>query len=214
MSEDGPAGALGRKIGPLPAGAWVAAIVAGVGIAWYLRGKSPASSATSATDGTGDFGQGLDNTMPGAGNLAGVDSNPTASLGLDGGYAAYPDNDSWASAAWMRMYAKGYAALATKQALDAYLNGSQLTASQAAMIDVAIQLTGPPPITPPQPDEGQTPAPVPPASGNPNQYPPTRHSGSVLGAVATSPGPVYQAPAHGGTTPGGTVAGPVHGTHL
>jgi hypothetical protein len=143
-------GKLGKQIGPLPLGLWVAAIGGGLFIAYRAR-KRASSAAPVAVSSMADAGP-LDNTQPGAGNLAGVPTSDTDSAGqLVTGPA---DNDAWWQLGVRQLSTSGYDAYAVQNALTHYLEGYTLTMTEQAIVGEAIVRVGPPPIAPPSPQPG------------------------------------------------------------
>jgi hypothetical protein len=147
---------LHQQVGPLPLGVWVLAVGGGLGVAIYYRHRQAAAAAAATPVPPND-------TQPGAGNLS-------ATAGLTG--PALPDttttsttpttNDQWATLAEQLLVARGYDATATAQALALWLGGQPITSQQNALVQLAIQYAGAPPLLPPPaPVSAPTPAPIP-----------------------------------------------------
>lgn len=148
---------LSKKVGPLPAGAWLAVAAGGLAAAYFLRNNGAQAAAAPTVDGATQW---ADNTMPTAGNLSVgyADSNPTSSAPDPGtGYAAPTTNEEWAQLAERALLGKGYLPLLVDGAIRNYLAGMTLSASEQAVVTEALIVAGPPPIQPPPPLPGVTP---------------------------------------------------------
>ena len=185
--------ALGKKLGPLPAGAWILIAVA---VFWYVskRQKASASSANQATDPAGNVGV-ID---PATGYVYGTPQDQSAlgggsgSLGTSsesgsGGSTvagSYADNQAWAVAAINYLVSIGVDATEANTAITQFLASQQLTSQQQADGNLVIQRLGAPP-TPPEP--GGHPGPIvnPPTGGGGSTYasnPPTGFTTTTVGA--------------------------------
>lgn len=146
----------GKQYGPLPLGAWVAVIGGGLGIALYSR-KKALDAATSAPaiveDGSG---------VPGVGTGPGWLAIPPPSDAPSG--APQPaTNEEWGRAAIGHLIAQGYDANMADSAVRKYLEAAQLGIQEYALIRVALQKLGSPPVPlPPGPDAPIVPPVVPP----------------------------------------------------
>lgn len=159
--------ALKQKVGPLPLYVWV---IAAVGIWWYFQRKNTgkAGSTGQQTDPAGNVG----NIDPSTGyvygspeDLAGLAQNSSQSSGGPSGSGSttggqYPDNNAWGRAAVEYLVGLGIDPTQANQAIQQYLASQNLTSSQQADVNLAIQALGPPP---------QLPGPT---SGNPPPGPP------------------------------------------
>jgi nucleoid-associated protein YgaU len=156
---------LGKQVGPLPLGAWVAVVAGGLGIALYTRHQSGANSSASSdpdlqpVDTSGDPGVGV------GGSWQAI-SPPTTPAG---GVAAAPTtNEEWGVQAINYLIASGYQPAIADSAIRKYLESAQLGAQEFAMVTVALAHLGAPPSILPAPIFGPptlptTPiAPVPP----------------------------------------------------
>jgi hypothetical protein len=151
-------GGLGRRIGPLPLGAWIGAGVAGVALAfvWNRRRKSAAGGG-----GTDEAAADLE-----AADAAAAPFVPTSfvvgggatATGSSGGASptgdgtptetpptGYGSNAAWKSAALSALIGKGYPATVADDALARYLESQSLTSQQSALVGTALQLVGPAP---------------------------------------------------------------------
>lgn len=148
---------LGKQVGPLPLGAWVAVVGAGLGIAVYTRRQSGTSEPTVVDDtsgvpgvGTGGSGLWTDITTP----TTGTSTTPTT----------YTDNESWGSAAINRLIAANYSPAQVYSAITKALAGgsgeNKLSVQEYAVWSQALTFLGAPPtpITIPSPTTTPTPS--------------------------------------------------------
>lgn len=150
---------LGKQIGPLPLGAWVAVVGGGLGIAYYTR-KSGSGTAiptvvedTSGTPGVGEGASGFVNATP-----ITVDNSP----------AAPATNEEWARNAINYLIAQGYDPNVADSAIRKYLESSQLTVAEYALTRIALAKLGSPPVPLPIPPPPPTvPPPVTPVTPPP-----------------------------------------------
>ena len=124
---------LGKQIGPLPLGAWIAVVAVGGGIAWYTRrsGQEPTIvEDTSGTPGVGVGGSGVAWTqVPPTNNP--VNTAPTT-------------NEEWAQKAAQWLLAMGYPSAVAQQAVSKYVNGTgTLSAQEYSLIALALVAVGP-----------------------------------------------------------------------
>lgn len=167
----------GKQIGPLPLGAWVAAVAGGLGIMVYH--KKNAAAAVPTTPGVDTSG------TPGVGTGAVggyVDTSTPTPTTPDTG--AITDNNSWGRQATNFLIAQGYDPAVSDSAVRKYLASSSLSVTEYALIKVALLKFGTPPeglaVLPPD-------APVTPVA------PPV----SVPGPVTPAPVPTAPAPVSG-----------------
>lgn len=176
-------GGLGRRIGPLPLGAWIGAGVAGVALAfvWNRRRKSAGGGGTdeaaadleAADTAAAPF---LPTSFVVGGGVGATGSSGGASPSGDGtptepAPTGYGSNSAWRSAALSALIAKGYPGPVADDALARYLESQALTAQQTGLVQAALQLVGPapdpvpaaptPPPDPTMPASAPTPAPAP-----------------------------------------------------
>ena len=161
MTADAPN--LGKQIGPLPLGVWIAAVGGGLGLAYFARKRSAAKVTPGALD-AANLPADNTSTQPGAGNLSprqgdagdfGGNNPGAAQFGVT--VAAPQTNDQWMQLAERRLLGMGFAPLLVDHALTAYLYGGQLTVSDRAVVAEALLTAGPPPSTPPPADPGTAP---------------------------------------------------------
>jgi hypothetical protein len=156
---------LGKQIGPLPLGAWVAVVGAGLGIAYYTRQQN-SSEPIQVTDTSGDPGVG-----EGAGGWQYID--PTNGGVQSGGTKSIETNEEWYREALNYLIAQGYNAAVADSALRKYLTGGALNTQENALIIIALQV------------KGALPSPLPPADSGP----------STPGGGTTPVEPAYTGPA-------------------
>lgn len=167
-------GALGRKLGPLPLGVWILAVGGGLTLTWYMRRSSPAdtgtatSSDTAAPDtggtGTGSWPYGFPN------GVGQTDTGDSGSGSDNAGSTLPTTNEEWQHRAVQVLVGRLYDPVAVDRAVSAYLGGESLTTTQRAIVNEAILLIGPPPVSPPSPT---TPDQPPPTTTPPTTTPPS-----------------------------------------
>lgn len=153
MSEEddrgGPdlGGMLGQKVGPLPLGVWIAAVVGGIGIAYVVRrrGEDEEPAEPYVPDGT-VIGQ-----PNGVGQDGGDDDEPADDLDVDP-----QTNEQWGRMAIRRMMARGYDPSLVDSAVRNYLAGETLSVTERALIAETLVVVGPPPVPPPPEIPGGT----------------------------------------------------------
>lgn len=148
---------LGKKIGPLPMGVWIAVIVGGLGIGYFInKNMSGGGSAETPIDPDSDVGTGGLVPVP----WEPEDTQPTTPQ----------DNVAWGNQVVSFLIATGVSPTEADQAVRKYLSAMPLTAKENAMIALALARLGPPPEPiapvdqpPQQPDDiTNTPKPKPP----------------------------------------------------
>lgn len=166
---------LGKQIGPLPMGAWVAAVGGGLAIAYYARNRNSANNPPQPVvfDPTGA------SPSVGVGGLAavGANDNPTTSSS-----ATISSNAQWGQQAFTFLVATGADGALADKAVRDYLMGIPLSLSENAMISLALTKLGqppeslpdapalpvaPPPAVVPTPAPVSVPAPAPPMAPQP-----------------------------------------------
>lgn len=132
---------LGKQVGPLPLGAWVAVVGAGLGIAVYTRRQSAGSSepvVVEDTSGVPGVGTGVN------GMWTDVTPQPPSNVPT-----VYADNDAWGRAAIDRLVVDGYPAAQVYSAITKALAGgtgdNQLSVSEFAIWARALVLLKAPP---------------------------------------------------------------------
>jgi hypothetical protein len=153
---------LKRKVGPLPVGAWVAIIGAGLAVAYLLRRRD---AAVMAEGDASTVAPSLYDPLAGA---TGVGSYASQLQPAQPPLSA-PSDTPTSNSQWLPYAAHALAVLrrpwtptAILDALQRYLNGQGLTSDQRLIVDDAIRQAGYPPegVVP-----GPDPAPAQPAAG-------------------------------------------------
>lgn len=171
---------LGKMVGPLPLGAWVGVTGGGLGLAYLARRQGAATATTRTVSPAADAAGAPASGFAGGGavNLPTGASPPATPATPTPVSPEIITNDDWLGVATRLLIGRGYGAYTTQQALERYLRGEQLTAEQAAIVESAMQLQGPPPFSPvaaPPPLPAAPPvsqAPLPPQAPPPPAPPP------------------------------------------
>lgn len=129
----------GKRVGPLPMGAWIGLVGATILYVKFFKKKVPTATATPADSQTT-----IDTSaMPGVGNY------PYGAGGSDsstGGSDQILDNQSWIRKATSALVGIGYSATIVDTALRKYVAGNvALSPDDMAIIEAAIQKIGPTP---------------------------------------------------------------------
>lgn len=162
---------LGKQIGPLPLGAWIAVVAGGLGIAlWSKNQNSGSNDPEIVEDTSGDAGVGT------GGSGQWVDTNPPPATGT----ITYDTNEAWGQAAINYLIAQGYpTALATNAITKGLsggvdINGTKMSIQEWALWSLALAKFGSPPqpvtVVPPTSTPGPvtpTPDPVTPTPTTP-----------------------------------------------
>lgn len=208
---------LTKQLGPLPVGAWGAAILGGLGISYYLRRHG---SSGTATDTTPAVETPTTATTPGTGGAAisdpsvigrpgGIDTptDPDTAGPPTSGYAI-TTNAQWRQQAVKLLIGAGRTGISAELAIASYLAGRRLTPRQEVDVNTALAGLGPTPYPVPQirTTAGPRPATPHPTKG----HPATGNHGHMAGHGA-----------HPDPTPGGPRAHspiahhtqPTHGHH-
>jgi len=137
---------LGKMYGPLPLGAWIAVVGGGLAFALYQRNQSQSTPDSSDwTDTDTDPGVGLGGVPAGYTYTGGDDDDTdTDDDTSDGSGQSYSitDNASWGRAATNELIGLGYDSAAAATAIGVYMNGGSPTATQWALIRVALSRVG------------------------------------------------------------------------
>jgi hypothetical protein len=156
---------LGKQIGPLPLGAWIAVVAGGLGIAYYTKNSGGGGTTDTTTDGTV-----VDDTGTPDGTADGTvggwtATTPDTSTTGDG---AITDNDSWGNAAinWLiaQGYDPGWSYSAITKALAGGRGENRLSVREYALWRAALRHLGAPP----------TPITLPPPTPIPKPHKPTK----------------------------------------
>jgi len=158
---------MGKMVGPLPMGAWIAVIGGGLGFALYTRSK--ADGATPASDTSG--GSPLDTVGDGSVGGAWTVTAPTPSDNTN--VAVITDNQTWAQAAENYLIAHGYDPGKVMSAISNGLYGQALPPDQWALWVLALSHMGAPPENFNAPTQSSpTPGPTLPPPPTPKPKPP------------------------------------------
>src|SRR3954465_812617 len=139
---------LGKMIGPLPLGAWIAVLGGGLAIAVYSRRNASAPDAVADPNGVGvdpNVGAG------GSGQWANIDTPVITDVG---GVAKPTTNEEWAAQATDYLIKNNYPAIPVDQAVRRYIAGENLSPAESVMIGVALVRLGALPNPPPIPSGG------------------------------------------------------------
>lgn len=152
---------LGKKIGPLPLGAWLVVVAGGLGIAWYSSRNSEPTEPME--DGSGIPGVG-------DGSVGGGKWTPTDPGDDDDDIPDDPgpsddvtNNDQWYTYIANTLIRLKYDPVLVDSALVKYLGGhqSKLSISEWVIIRAALSIMTPPHPIPPDPDDLNPPPPTP-----------------------------------------------------
>jgi LysM domain-containing protein len=125
---------LGKKVGPLPMGAWIAVVGAGLFIGYRIN-KSMAAKQTPADQQLVEDGVGT-----GGGTFLPI--NPPSSTPVE----SEPEtNMSWQQKAVQWLISHNYDPLVAQNAVGKFLNGQTLSPTESAMLAFVIGALGPPP---------------------------------------------------------------------
>lgn len=187
----GIVGKLGKKVGPLPLGVWIAAAVV-IFYFVYKRNGASGGSGGPQTDPAGNvgtinpqtgyvYGSTEDQSALGSGSGS---IGSSAETGTGGSTVAgqYADNNAWAVAAINYLVSIGVDATSANAAVTQFLSSQVLTSSQQAEINLAIQRMGAPP-SPPEPGKGAPPIVNPPQSATYATNPPTGFTTTSVGST-------------------------------
>jgi hypothetical protein len=139
---------LGKKVGPLPLGAWIVVVAGGLGIAWYTRRGTSSGDTTTVDDTSGQAGVGDGSVGGWSSTSAGTTS--TSTTGVD----APTTNEEWAYRATQYLIGIGMNSASAQSATNKYIAEQQLSVSEYSMIQLALISIGPLPS--PLSDAGAT----------------------------------------------------------
>lgn len=169
-----------KKIGPLPAGAW---LIIAAAIFWVVFKKNKGGgTAGQQTDPAGNvgtinprtgyvYGSAEDSAALGSVGT-GLGSSPDTGTGGSTVGGKYEDNNAWAIAAINYLVSIGIDATTANAAITQFLASQKLTTEQQAAVNLAIQRLGAPP-TPPEPGGSPPPIVTPPGGATNAANPPT-----------------------------------------
>ena len=182
-------GALSKKIGPLPAVAWIAIAIV---VFYYVSKRQKASGSADQTDSAGNVGQIDPKTgyVYGSAEDAAALGQSASNLGTSpdtgtGGATVggqYADNNAWAVAAINYLVSIGVDATSANAAITQFLASQSLTPQQQGEVNLVIQRLGAPP-SPPEPGGSPPPIVTPPSSSTYAANPP---SGFTTTSVTSS----------------------------
>lgn len=162
---------LGKQVGPLPLGAWIAVVGGGLALAWYSMQQQDKSTPAPVVEDTSG--------VPGVGTGPGWIAVTPPTSAPDTSKPEPATNEEWGKAAINYLIAQGYDANMADSAIRKYLEASQLNSQEYALVRYALEKLGSPPVplpTPPPPpvvdppandDGGGTVAPPPPPAPPP-----------------------------------------------
>ncbi|HVI71470.1 MAG TPA: hypothetical protein VM656_08300 [Pyrinomonadaceae bacterium] len=149
---------LGKQVGPLPLGAWLAVVAGGLGIAWYTT-RTGKQAPIPVEDVSG---------VPGVGVGAPAAWTPITGTPPDGQQQAITTNEQWTNRAISWLIANGYPPVQSDSAVRKYITGTRMSVQETTLIGIVLVAIGPPPQTlppaeepDPQPDPDPAPAPGP-----------------------------------------------------
>lgn len=194
---------LGKQIGPLPLGAWIAVVAGGLGIAVWTR-QTQSEEPEIVEDVSGDPGVG-----EGPGGFVDVTPRPPS----DSDTQTYDSNEAWASAAINWLIAQGYPPGLANSAITKALqggvdvDGNKMSIQEWSLWSLALGKFGPPPfpvnvapptsvpgpVTPPNPPPNtKPPTPKPPTNRIPRYVTYTVKSGDTLSSIARQFGTTWR----------------------
>jgi len=150
---------LGKQVGPLPLGAWLAVVAGGLGIAYYINKNAGKGGGTQIEEPT----QGVLEPGVGTGGQQFIYDPPQTGTPTPSGFET---NDQWARAAILYLLSEGKDPNKSTLALSKYIGEQALTNEEQALVGLAIAKLGPPPFLPVNP-------PNPPTTDPPTTNPPT-----------------------------------------
>lgn len=136
---------LGKQYGPLPLGGWIAVIIGGLGIGFFINRSQGSGSGSSDTGSEEPVGE-----SSGAGGGQFIYDPPTGVPTPDTG-TEVTDNLTWAKRAKDYLAAlPGVDAVQAANAIERYLSGMSLSIAERALVNLAIAQFGNPPegVTP------------------------------------------------------------------
>ncbi len=137
--------ALGKQVGPLPLGAWVAVVGGSLGIAYYAR-NAMGSPYNEGSELSGAYTPDAIYGSGGSGIVGiGDGAAPEGPIAL----ATITNNDEWAARVYRELIASGYNILTVDTMIRKVLEGLPLTQQEQQLYAIAIQKVGPLPTVPP-----------------------------------------------------------------
>lgn len=148
---------LGKQVGPLPLGAWIVVVGAGLGVAYWTRKKETDPEVVESGNGT-----------PGVG--AGGSGQYTELVPVTGGTGQITKpttNEEWGVLAINWLIAHNYPANTADSAVRKYLAGVKLSVGEYTMIGLVLAALGAPPQVLPPGEEQDPPTTTPPPNTDP-----------------------------------------------
>lgn len=188
---------LTKKIGPLPAYAYVLIIVAGA-YAWRAYRARTAGASTAGLDSSAASAAGS------AAPVDGTGSSSTGSTPSDGaaGTVVGRTNAQWALTVSNALLAEGRNPVTVSSAITKYLAGGLLTAQEQALVNEAVQKYGYPPegVLPIKPVPTPGPTPKPPVTKPPTKKPTPAPQPKPKPKPTPGPAPSHIYTVHAGDT--------------
>lgn len=179
---------LGKQIGPLPLGAWIAVVGGGLGIALWSRSRGDGGEVEIVEDTSGTPGVG-----EGAGTPGFIPINPPNQTPGDNVTEEYNTNEEWGRAAIEYLIGQGHPAgiansAITKALAGGEINGAKMSPQEWSLWSIALRKLGSPPTPVNVPPPTSVPGPVIPPPG-PNPKPPVSkpQPGRVAGVANKTP---------------------------
>lgn len=154
---------LGKQYGPLPLGAWIVVVGAGLGIALWTRRTQAEPEVVedgSGTPGVGAGGSGMFTELVPVTGGSGTIGKPTT-------------NEEWGVLAINWLIANNYPANQADSAVRKYLAGVKMSVGEYTMIGKVLAALGAPPQVLPPAEEDPPPTDPPPTNPPPTEPPPT-----------------------------------------
>lgn len=141
---------LGKMVGPLPLGAWIATV--GGGLAFMLYQRNQQTDAPLDVDAPIEYEDVSGVPGVGTGEVGGwIPTTPGNSTAPDNVASDPTDNEQWARLAINHLIASNYNPGLADFAIRKYIGGESLSASEFALVTVALAKLGAPPIPLPPP---------------------------------------------------------------
>lgn len=183
---------LGKQVGPLPLGAWIAVVGGGLAIAYWQRNAGSSASGEDPNAGT-STGDGTANDSGAGGSWIAVP--PPSTAPTDSGKITYESNEQWGQAAINWLIAQGYSPGISNSAITKALNGgvdisgNKMSVQEWSLWSLALTKFG----APPYPVNVPPPTSVPGTPNTPPWHPPTGGGG---GTPPTNKPPTNKVPPH------------------
>lgn len=165
---------LGKMIGPLPLGAWIAIVGGGLGFAMYSQRSAPIEEVADTEPGRDTS---LDSGVGMGGSGQWIDITPVAPQPTP---TTIVTNDDWGREALGKLIALGHDPAMSSQAVGNYLSGnlSAKDVQQWALVRIALQQLGSPPL--PVVSPGGAPSTPRPTPTTPVVTPPVQQPGGYV----------------------------------